>query len=163
MAKIARPFPKIALPPIERREVPSRMANPLVGIQPRRVVFPLFEIEQGPMIPMTQISGRAFDLIERAGDYLNSGVVEVPEMPLDPTTTRVTREEIIERKYDLIDRYSLNPCGEIALGPARECMIQPPTMPPLVWLDTQPKKRSYRFAIVAAGVVALATVVALAL
>jgi hypothetical protein len=171
MAKIARPLPKIALPPIERRKVPTLVANPFVGIQPRRVVFPLFEIEQGPMIPLTQIDHLPLAGLEQALklaaedpiNFLNSGTVKVPDMPLDPTTVAFTKEDLYERKYDLIDRYTLNPCDEIPLAPARECVLQPPVMPPLVWLDTRPKKRSYRFAIVAAAVVAIATVVALAL
>jgi len=166
MAKIARPLPKIALPPIERREVPTRMANPLAGIQPRRVVFPLFEIDQGPMIPLTQINHRPLAGLEDQINFLNSGPVKVPDMPLDPGTVQITREEIIERKYDLIDRYKVgsNPCGEIVLGPARQCLFPPPPPPamPLVWLDQTPRKRSYRFALVAAAVVALA-VLALAL
>jgi HK97 family phage major capsid protein len=42
--------------------------NILAVQKPRRVIFPLFEIAANPMIPLTQIKERRYDLIERAQD-----------------------------------------------------------------------------------------------
>ena len=42
--------------------------NILAIQKPKRVIFPLFEIASNPVIPLTQVKERRFDLIERAQD-----------------------------------------------------------------------------------------------
>ena len=47
----------------------------ILAIQkPKRVIFPLFEIAANPVIPLTQVKERRFDLIERAQDLAKAEI-----------------------------------------------------------------------------------------
>jgi len=48
--------------------------NILAVTKPRRVHFPLFEIASNPVIPLTQVKERRFDLIERAQDLAKAEI-----------------------------------------------------------------------------------------
>ena len=48
--------------------------NILAIQKPRRVLFPLFEIASNPVIPLTQVKERRFDLIERSQDLAKAEI-----------------------------------------------------------------------------------------
>jgi len=48
--------------------------NILAIQKPKRVIFPLFEIASNPVIPLTQVKERRFDLIERSQDLAKAEI-----------------------------------------------------------------------------------------
>lgn len=48
--------------------------NIVAVVKPRRVIFPLFEIASAPMIPLTQIKERRYDLITRAQELARAQI-----------------------------------------------------------------------------------------